>query len=219
MHEPDERPKKGQELVAKLPRKHDDRCLTCKSKYRDVIDRMAVMGFGATHIARQIQEFAPEISRKSVERHMKNHMNYEQEAMRQLLEERYSEIGNLTEEAKTRMVTKHAVLDRMIEKGWDQLMKEDGWIKYQDVLKAIELKSLIETETGTMLQDQLTRQLTAIIQAVKECVPPEDWPRVSARATELYEAPLLEAHGTFVPPQVVENDDEPPLLELPPPEE
>lgn len=182
----------GKSQVPHLPVVKESRCHVCMSRWRDMIDRMVVMGYRPTHISRQVQEMDPSVSRKSVERHIARHLSYEQEAMRQLIEQQAEDVGALADEAKTRMVTRMAVLDRMIEKGWDQLLKEDGWVKYQDVLKAIELKSQFETSASSQIQDQLTRQLTAILQAIKQLVAPEEWAAIAQRAQEIYDAPLLE---------------------------
>lgn len=182
-----------------VPQRYEPRCHVCNSNLRNLVDMMAAHAYRPTAIARQLQEYDEELCKKSfdsvrkcVERHIKEHLNFEQEALRKLVEEKAREAGIFSDEHKATLVTRAAVLDRVVQKGWKQLSDEDGRVPYEFVLKAIELQEQQEQKTASLMVDQLSRQLNSIIMAVKELVPDNQWSAIVGRAREIHDTPVIE---------------------------
>lgn len=201
-----------------VPTKYEPRCHVCNSKLRNLVDMMAAHAYRPTAIARQLQEYDEELCkksfdavRKSVERHVKEHLNYEQEALRKLVEEKAREAGIFADEAKATLITRGAVLDRVVQKGWKQLSDEDARVPYEFVLKAIELQEQQENKTASLMVDQLSRQLNSIITAIKELVPDQQWAAIVGRARELYDTPVVDIDPPKyeLPPSTLEEPDDP----------
>lgn len=170
-----------------LPTIVEPRCHVCMSELRPVVDQMSVWGYRPVIIARRVQQVDPTLSRRSIERHLERHVDYEQEAMRRLLERRAQEFGNLHEEAEESILTREAILDRMMQKTWERLTEDGVKIPWEFGLKAIELSKQFEHDSSSVQMDQLTRQLSAIIQAVQEIVPEEIRRPLVDRAKAIYE--------------------------------
>lgn len=153
---------------------------------------MSVAGYRPAFIARYVQETEPDLSRRSIERHLQNHVNYEQAALREILEQRAKEAGILTDEARQNILTRKAVLDQFLQQTWNRLTGPDGGkVPFEIGLKALELQEMMEREAEAAVVDQVTRQLDAIIRAIRELVPQEYHEALARRAEQIYEQPAL----------------------------
>lgn len=177
----------------------EPRCSICTSKFRNLVDTLAAQAYRPTAIARMLKEMDEEAAkrsdealRKAVHRHIKDHLNIEQDALRKLVEEKAREAGIFSDEAKASLITKAAVLQQVIEKGWKQLSDPNSRVPYEFVLKAVEMQEQADKQQATLMVDQLTRQLQAIIQAIKETVPEHLWMATIERAREIHDHPLIE---------------------------
>jgi hypothetical protein len=174
-----------------LPEKVEARCHVCQSDLRKVIDQMAVAGYRPVFIAKEVQEVAPELSRKSIERHLKNHVNYENKALMTILHERAKEEGIMTNIARDNILTRQAVLDQFVRQTWRRVSAPEAKIPYEVGLKAIELQEMLEQKQESNVIETVTRQLAAIIQAIREVVPPEYHEDLARHAERLFDAPAL----------------------------
>jgi hypothetical protein len=174
-----------------LPEKVESRCHVCQSNLRRVIDQMGAAGFRPVFIANEVQDVAPELSRKSIERHLKNHVNYENKALQTILHERAKEEGIMTNMARNNILTRQAVLDQFVAQTWKRVSMPEAKIPYEVGLKAIELQEMMEQKQETNVVETVTRQLAAIIQAIREVVPPEFHEDLARRAEHLFDAPAL----------------------------
>lgn len=202
----------GTDIQGYKPQIWEPRCHICNSKFRALVDMLAAQGYRPSVIVRYLKEVDEDSAKKtdlavnrSVSRHIKNHLNYEQDAIRKLVEEKAREAGIFADEAKATLITKGAVVERMIQKGWKQLSDEDSRVPYEFVLKAIEIQETMEKQTASLMVDQLTRQLQAIIQAVKEKAPEQIWSSIIDRAREIHDTPLVELSAVEV--ELSEQDD------------
>lgn len=180
-------------LKERLPDRTEVRCRICKSNKRSLIDQLLVLGHGPVALARQFQgtdeNFNGSIDnlRKSIERHSKRHLNIEEDAIRKTIERRAAERGLLVDYAEEKIATTKAVLDLMVAKGLEQVTADGARVKYQDILKAIELLEEYEANSFAQQLDVVQRQMYAIREAVRRVCPPELWPEVARVAYELYE--------------------------------
>lgn len=174
------------------PLHYEARCKVCNSSFRPLVDRLWVNSYRATSIARLVQDVDPELTRKSIERHCKRHITLHEQALREILERRAEEAEILSDEHRAKIATRGAVLDAMIDKGWEQVTDPNAKVYYKDVLTAIELQARLEHEQIEAVADTAKRQLAAIAQAIREVAAPEVWNAIALRAQEIYESPLLE---------------------------
>lgn len=174
-----------------LPDRVEPRCHVCQSDLRTLVDRMAVHGYRPVFIAKEVQEADPSLSRKSIERHLKNHVNFENKALQAILHERAKEEGILENMARSNILTRQAVLDQFVQQTWKRVSQTEAKIPYEVGLKAIELQEMLEQKQETNVVETVTRQLAAIIQAIREVVPPEYHEDLARRAEHLFDAPAL----------------------------
>lgn len=186
----------------------EPRCKVCNSTFRPLVDQLYAAAYRPTAIARLVQRSDSTLTIKSIERHCKRHLDLNQEVLREIIERRAEEAKILGDEARSRIVTKNAVLDAMIQKGWDQISEPEAKVYYKDVISAIELQSRIEHDEIQAVADDLQRQLRAIIQATQEIVDPKQFKLLVDRTRAIYESPVFDF-------DVAEQD----FAELPPSKE
>lgn len=174
-----------------LPDKVEPKCHVCQSELRDLIDKMGTAGFRPVFIAKQVQDVAPELSRYSIERHLKRHVNYAQAALQEILDSRAKEAGITKETVKSNILTRQAVLDLFVQRTWDRVSQPEAKVPFEVGLKAIELQEMLERQQTDNVVDTVTRQLGAIIQAIREVVPGEHHEALARRAEQLFDAPAL----------------------------
>jgi predicted RNA-binding protein YlxR (DUF448 family) len=174
-----------------LPEKIESRCHVCQSDLRLIIDTMGSRGFRASFIAKEVQDIDPSLSRKSIERHLTRHVNYENKALQQILQQRAKEEGILTNAARENILTRQAVLDQFVAQTWKRVSQPDAKIPFEVGLKAIELQEMLEQKQESNIVETVTRQLAAIIQAIREVVPAEYHEDLARRAEHLFDAPAL----------------------------
>jgi hypothetical protein len=174
-----------------LPERIESRCHVCVSDLRLIIDSMGANGFRASFIAKEVQDIDPSLSRKSIERHLNRHVNYENKALLSILHERAKEEGILTNAARENILTRQAVLDQFVRQTWKRVSQPDAKIPFEVGLKAIELQEMLEQKQESNVVETVTRQLAAIIQAIREVVPPEYHEDLARRAEHLFDAPAL----------------------------
>lgn len=176
-----------------LPIISEPRCKVCKSGKRSLIDQLLVMGHGPLSVARQMQGTDEHLSgtidaiRKSIERHSARHLNIEEDAIRRTIEYRAKERGVLVDYAEEKLASTKAVLDLMVAKGLEQVTEPGARVKYQDILKAVELLEEYETNSFAQQVDVLQRQMWAIREAVRKVCPPDLWPALAEEAVRLFE--------------------------------
>jgi hypothetical protein len=174
-----------------LPEKIESRCHVCQSDLRLIIDTMGSRGFRASFIAKEVQDIDPSLSRKSIERHLVRHVNYENKALQQILQQRAKEEGILTNASRENILTRQAVLDQFVAQTWKRVSQPDAKIPFEVGLKAIELQEMLEQKQESNIVETVTRQLAAIIQAIREVVPAEYHEDLARRAEHLFDAPAL----------------------------
>lgn len=192
------------ELLDNLPVISEPRCNVCKSDFRQIIDRMIAGPYSYAAIARQFigkdEHFRGDIRnkrdldrvRKSIERHAKSHVTIRDASIRQIIEQQAREAGILVDDQKNQLLTTQALLELYVSKGFEQVTKEGTWVRHQDVLEAVKMIEEMKRDTVNEQIDVLKRQVAAISQAVRECVPPDLHPQIGMRAKEIFDGQVLE---------------------------
>lgn len=206
------------DVLKNLPIVTEPRCNVCKSDFRPIIDRMIAGPYSYSAIARQFRgkdKFLSgnhEAVRKSIERHAKSHVTIRDQAIREIVEARAAEHGMLVDDLKNTYLTSEALLELYMQKGFEQVTKEDVWVRHQDILEAVKMLEEMRRDTVSEEIETMKKQVWAISQAIREIVSPDMHPAIVARAQELFmlEGTSLEkARKTMVVPT-----QQPPLKEL-----
>jgi hypothetical protein len=166
----------------------DIRCKVCSSDFGKAIDRMIALGTSHSEIARIF-----DISRSSIGRHAKNHLNYEEAAVRQIIAREAEEAQANIEEGISGALARRVYIDVAIQKGFESLINNETPIEVKDVATLIQLKEKMDSEYGGAALDEIKTQFNAIVQAVREVAPQEMWEKIAIRARELAETPGLPA--------------------------
>jgi hypothetical protein len=164
----------------------DMRCKVCSSDFAKAVDRMIALGTSHSEIARIF-----DISRSSIGRHAKNHLNYEEAAVRQIIAREAEEAQADIEEGISGALARRVYIDVAIQKGFESLINNEAPIEVKDVATLIQLKEKMDSEYGGAALDEIKTQFNAIVQAVREVAPQEMWEKIAIRARELAETPGL----------------------------
>lgn len=176
-------------------------CKVCQSPNRHYIDILLARGFSVRAIETQVKEAGEDISYGSIQRHSQNHLNIDVGHFRRMAEHHAQEVKEEVAKGAFRIVSGKAFLDLFIQKGWDNLLFGQLDIQGRDIMSAIKLRDDLERNSVSALEEEMARQLNAIIIAIQEIVPEELQPRIAARAKEI-------ANNDVVMEQL-----EPPVLE------
>jgi transcriptional regulator of heat shock response len=166
----------------------DIRCKVCSSDFGKAIDRMIALGTSHSEIARIF-----DISRSSIGRHAKNHLNYEEAAVRQIIAREAQEAQANIEEGISGALARRVYIDVAIQKGFESLINNETPIEVKDVATLIQLKEKMDSDYDGAALDEIKTQFNAIVQAVREVVPQEMWEKIAIRARELADTPILPA--------------------------
>jgi hypothetical protein len=166
----------------------DMRCKVCSSDFAKAVDRMIALGTSHSEIARIF-----DISRSSIGRHAKNHLNYEEAAVRQIIAREAEEAQANIEEGISGALARRVYIDVAIQKGFESLINNETPIEVKDVATLIQLKEKMDTDYEGAALDEIKAQFNAIVQAVREVAPQEMWEKIAIRARELSQTPGLPA--------------------------
>jgi len=166
----------------------DIRCKVCSSDFGKAIDRMIALGTSHSEIARIF-----DVSRSSIGRHAKNHLNYEEAAVRQIIAREAEEAQANIEEGISGALARRVYIDVAIQKGFESLINNETPIEVKDVATLIQLKEKMDTDYEGAALDEIKTQFNAIVQAVREVAPQEMWEKIAIRARELSQTPGLPA--------------------------
>jgi hypothetical protein len=164
----------------------DVRCKVCSNNFAKAIDRMIALGTSHSEIARIF-----DVSRSSIGRHAKNHLNYEEAAVRQIIAKEAEEAQASIEEGISGALARRAYIDVAIQKGFEALIDNSVQVEVKDVATLIQLKEKMDSDTDGAAIDEVRTQFNAFVQAIREVAPPEMWEKILARTKELAQLPAL----------------------------
>lgn len=169
-------------LKGGVPIVHEPRCKVCTNPQRHSIDKMLAAGFTYSEIERQFNKTVP---RKSISHHSKEHLNYEQAAIREVIEKEAVNAQRNYEMGVSRLVTKNAYLEVALQKAYDALVNNDTMVEPKDAVKVIEMLQRLQDQNQTVALDELRVQFQYFMQAVKETIPKEQWESIVDRTADL----------------------------------
>jgi hypothetical protein len=178
---------KVEKVKVKTPVHHrDPRCNVCSSDFAKAIDRMIALGTSYSEISRIFG-----INRQSIGRHAKNHLNYEEAAIRQIISREAEEAQADIEEGVQGAIARRVYIDVAIQKGFEALLNGDVPVEVKDVATLIQLKEKMDSTHDGAALDEVKTQFNAFVQAIREVAPPEMWEKILGRTKELLQTPGL----------------------------
>lgn len=155
----------GKDLITVPEAWTEPRCHVCTSEYRRAIDRMIAMGTGSAEISRI---FGGVIDRRSIARHAAKHLNYEEAAIRQIIE-RETAVAEENAEEGIQGVTKRKVyLETALHKAMMALQSENFVVEPKDALAVIEALNRFDNQSVGAQLDAVKIQFNAFLQAIRE---------------------------------------------------
>lgn len=132
-----------------------------------------------------MEEWPPKarITYKSIRTHLHKHLGYDRAAMRLMVERWAKDKGISVLDAEGRMLlTEEAWLEATATKGWQALIRGDIEPSWKDAQQAWERMSAIRKQAeGEYSVPYLLAQLNAVIEVIRDEIPPERWPAVEAK--------------------------------------
>lgn len=168
-----------------LPEILEPRCHVCTSKYRQAIEKMLALGISYSEIERT---FNGDIERRSISSHHKKHLNYEQAAIRAIVEAE-AEIAQQNFEEGIRGPLMHrAYLSTALHRAWEDLINGAAIIEPKDAIAIIQQLEKMSEKAREFELDEFWLQFNAFKQAVQEIVPPDYRDSIMQRTRELVKA-------------------------------
>ncbi len=175
--------------------KMEIRCRICTapSFVRDIIDEMLINAQTYTRILDRVTEIYTEAdldkkrmpSYVSIRSHASKHLNYQAEAVREIVERRAQENGKRILEGKENILTAAGYLETIVNKSFDQLTHGQNvpvgeGIKASQVLHALEREAAGQETVGTLMA-----QMAVILQVIQQEAPPAVTMKIAERLEAL----------------------------------
>ncbi len=165
-----------------LPEYNEPRCHVCQSKYRHAIERMIALGTSYSSISKQ---FGSDIDRRSISNHAKEHLSYEQAAIREIIEHESIEIQANYEEGVKGALMYRSYLSAALKRAWDDLIEGNARIDPSVAIQIIQQLDKFDKDTKSAAVDELRFQFNCFMEAVKRVVPREMWDDIAAETATL----------------------------------
>lgn len=170
----------------------EPRCHVCKSDFRKAIDRLIAQG--TTPYAEIGRIF--NIDRRSISNHAKEHLGWEEAAIRRIIEQQARSAQADLEEGIQGVLTRRVYLNVALQRALDALLNDDVTVEPKDALAVIQHLDKLDSQVEGAALDEIQVQFKAFVQAIREIAPPEMWQRILDRTKELLEntidAPALQ---------------------------
>lgn len=165
-----------------LPEHFEPRCHVCTSKYRHAIERLIALGTSYSEISRT---FGEEIDRRSIGKHAKEHLSYEQAAIREIIEHEAKQVQANHEDGVRGAVMYRSYLSAALKRAWDDLIEGNARIDPAVAIQIIQQMDKFDKESGTAAVEELRLQFNAFMEAVKRVVPREMWEDIAAETQKV----------------------------------
>lgn len=143
----------------------EPRCHVCTSDFRRAIDKMIAMGMGATEISRT---FGGIIDRRSITNHAIKHLNYQEAAIRRIIEDETLKAQEDAEEGIKGMTKRKVYLEAVLHKAMEQLLGDEVVVEVRDAVSVIDTLSKFDQHTESLQLEIIKDQFNAFLQAIKE---------------------------------------------------
>ena len=115
------------------------------------------------------------VDRRSVANHKEEHLDYEEAAIRTILEKEADLARVNRETGAQRIITKEGYLRVALQKSFDQIMSDQTEISVGEGVKIVEMLQRLEERFQDIGVDIMRAQFNAFMNAVRATVPPEMW--------------------------------------------
>lgn len=179
-HDDDEAPPKPR---IDLPEVFEPRCHVCQHQARRMIDRLVIMpNISFTQIAATFG-----VDRRSVSTHSKLHLNYEEAAIRRLIEQEAQAASEDAEEGISGALNRRLFLTMYIQRTTEALLNGELELSGKDAMAAIQMLDKVDNETEGAAVDELRLQFGAYTQAMREICSADQWNQIVTRTRQLIE--------------------------------
>jgi hypothetical protein len=179
-----------------LPEINEPRCHVCQSKYRHAIERMIALGTNYSSISKQ---FGGDVDRRSIANHAKEHLNYEQAAIREIIEHESAEIQQNYEEGVKGALMYRSYLSAALKRAWDDLIEGNARIDPAVAIQIIQQLDKFDKDTKSAAVDELRFQFNCFMEAVKRVCPREMWEEIAAETQKLIQRSDGNVESTALP--------------------
>lgn len=201
--------------------KYVPQCKVCKApdSIRNLVDSLLLYPKTYREVLRQIRPIEEQlgvdskelISYDSIRNHQKNHLPMDKIAIRETIERRAKEKNRRILDGAERLLTPEAFYEVIVQKGWEDIVAGRLRPNLNQTVDAMrELQKLDKEFTDNFRPEALISQLNAIVQAMRDVLPPEMLQKVLDKIEEI-ERNYEEAN--IVPAEAVEDEDYPELEE------
>lgn len=192
----------------------EPRCSVCKSPHRNFVDSLLARGgvsFSAI-AARVVGEDGKKLDRRAIANHSREHLGFQEHAVRALLEAEAEEAGQNFETGVRGALTRRGALEITLRKAFDDVISGRTEVEAKDMLAVITMLEKMDEATNAAQVDYMRAQTAAFIQAIKEEIDDRDiWERIASRARRIMQVDGYEL------PVAVENVQEAEVVEALPP--
>jgi hypothetical protein len=168
-----------------VPMTTEPRCKVCKSPYRPGIDKMLAAGVGHTAIARA---FNDEVDRRSIANHADKHLNYNDAAIRQIIQHEAEQMSENIEDGVKGILARKAFLQTALHKVHQAIINDEVSVEVRDAIGIIQQLEKMDSATESAAVEELRIQFNAFLQALKETVDQEKWEEILARTKDILQA-------------------------------
>lgn len=151
----------------------EPRCHTCTHPQRDAIDSLLAIKTPYSTIERLFSTEERKLDYRSVSKHDKEHLDYENEAVRQILEHEAQVAGENLDLGVRGTFLRRSSLDVAIKKLFDGIISGDVEVEAKDLPKFIELREKLDRDTVNAQLETVMMQFQAFKEAILEVCPPE----------------------------------------------
>lgn len=196
-------------VQAPVPTVIEKRCHVCTSQYRKDMEELIVKGLSYSEIARYFEAMGESVTRKNLSNHHERHMWVEKAAYRKIIEQRAREAMIDVDEAQGFIMTKRALLEMMVHKGWERFLTGEAEIGAKELIAIIDKMERMEAEEKSVAVDEMMSEFQAFADAVKLSVPEAMWKEIHAQFDLNMDArkhKTIEQLVTLEPPQLEEGE-------------
>lgn len=168
----------------------EPRCRVCNSGdgILELVNRLLASGMTYMDVLRAIEVFNQgrpqhrKITYNSIRSHQKNHMPFEAQAIRDIVERRATEAQRDFIDGVGNIVTPVAYAEVVMKRSFENLVDQNLPVDVKDGLAAAKLVHAIDSGITTgMDETEAMAQLARIIEAVRAVVTPEQMTQIAAR--------------------------------------
>lgn len=174
---------------------HEPRCHVCTSPHRQFIEGLLVKGANYVWISENVPGIEGSvIDRRSVSRHAKKHMSYQNAAIRAILEEEAETAAQNYDEGVRGAITHRGVLEVALRKAYEDIIAGVTTVEARDMIQLINTLQKMDEQREQIAVNELRAQVQAFVEAIRAETDPDTWDRIFKRMKSIMndEAPEAE---------------------------